>query len=220
MSNIQDLLELSAAASLEKQMALGDLIGEADWSADLDTGTITFGSRYQFPIQVLGTESEQSATWLWAWANTASNIPPQLLNCANNLKAFGTREAIPELTTPNIPLKQIDGHRLAMIASGLCRAACYYRGPYQGGAVFLLISDAPQVQAHIASTPVQVINVFTQLIQAIPLNHRRALEAYLKYKGYSCKATGTGFEATNAKGQTIYAAFDIANRLIKLDTKM
>jgi hypothetical protein len=135
------------------------------------------------------------------------------------LKAFGTREAIPELTTPNIPLKQIDGHRLAMIASGLCRAACYYRGPNQGGAVFLLISDAPQVQAHIASTPVQVINVFTQLIQAIPLNHRRALEAYLKYKGYSCKATGTGFEATNAKGQTIYAAFDKANRLIKLDTK-
>ncbi len=219
MITIQDLLELSAAASLEKQFALGELIGDASWAADLDQGTIAFGDKYQFPIQVLGTESEQSATWLWAWANTASNIPASLLRCANNLMALGTREAIPELTTPTLSLRQIDGHRLALIASHLCRAACYYRGPYDGGAVFLLIPEASQVTAKLPTTPLQVIQTFTQLIQAMPLNHRRTLESYLKYKGYSCKATPSGLEATNIERQNIYATFDSADRLTGLDTK-
>ncbi|MEZ4668394.1 MAG: hypothetical protein R3E39_10805 [Anaerolineae bacterium] len=52
---------------------MSDLIGTDGWATNLDTGTITFGGNYQFPIQVLGTESEQAGTWLWA--NDESNVP-------------------------------------------------------------------------------------------------------------------------------------------------
>ena|SRR5258708_2109055 len=215
--NVQDLVERYVVASLEKQFALGEVIGDANWSANLDKGTITFGSKYQFPVQVLGSEADQPKTWLWAWANAASNIPARLLACANDLKAFGTREAISELTTSEMSLSKIDGHRLAIIASGLCNAACYYRGPYDGGAVFLIIPDAPPVNAKLSSTPERLINIFSQAIQTMPFNHRHALAAFLEYKGYSVNATNTGIDAKNKQNQVIHAEFDSANRLTKLD---
>src|SRR2546422_10298524 len=166
MSKLKDLFERHAAAAWDKQQALSALIGEHSWGLDTQNGVITFNKRLNFPAQVLGTESDVSNSWLWAWANKASSLPKKLLASARELRAIGEKESIVELTQPQISRDNVDGPYLSLLASGLCKADCYYRGPYDNGAVFVLIS-APAVRqkmddsaAHLASLFSQVISTF------------------------------------------------------------
>ncbi|WP_376768412.1 DUF6882 domain-containing protein [Paenibacillus planticolens] len=53
--------------ALEKQLAINDSIGNLDWNVDMSAGTATFGNELTFPIQMLGSVSHQSNTWLWAY---------------------------------------------------------------------------------------------------------------------------------------------------------
>ncbi len=74
---------------LDRQFHLTDLIENHDWNFDLATGTLSFGNQHQWHTQLLGTESETSGTWLWAWANTESNILAHLLVASLALKTYG-----------------------------------------------------------------------------------------------------------------------------------
>jgi hypothetical protein len=130
-----------AAASFDKQRQFADLVETFDWRFNMDSGILSFGDRYQWRAQVLGTESEETQTWLWAWANEASKIPPPLLQASLAMKALGEQRLIEELTEPEVPLGKIDGHFFAMLASGVCQANSYYRAPYDGGTAYLLIRD-------------------------------------------------------------------------------
>jgi hypothetical protein len=75
-----DLFAQHVATAMARQVALADLIGERNWSVDLSAGHATFGDDLRFAIQLLGTESQGDGTWLWAWANAESNLPPALLH--------------------------------------------------------------------------------------------------------------------------------------------
>ena len=74
-----------AISSFERQLHLSDIAGKGDWHFDLSTSTLSFDNLYQWHAQLLGTESQASNTWLWAWANadtsdkdtTSENSPAQ-----------------------------------------------------------------------------------------------------------------------------------------------
>ena len=219
MTTFQTLFEEHAAASLDKQWALSEVIGDAGWQLDLDTGTISFGPTLTFPIQILGTESEYSNTWLWSWANTESNLPPRLIQASLQLRELGTAERIAEFADAQLDLEQIGGHQIALAAAGICQSDCYYRGPYEGGAVYVLI-DAPIVGQQRKDSPVRVINVFNQLISTFALDHRRALTAFLRQKGYTLTETKTDIEATAPDRSSLRATFDQRGRLVEMNTTM
>ncbi|MDQ3813354.1 MAG: hypothetical protein M3347_05330, partial [Armatimonadota bacterium] len=115
MSTLKDLLSRHIASSLFKQHTLGRFLGEHNWSISLSGGVVDFGKGRVYPIQLIGTESELSGTWLWAWANTESSIPEQLLVCARQLRDFGEEEGIEELTQAELDSARVDGHLLAMV---------------------------------------------------------------------------------------------------------
>lgn len=117
---IARFLDAEFARSFDKQLHLGDLIGECDWNVDLKQGLLSFQDRYSWRIQILGTESTRGNTWLWAWANVASNLPPNLIEASLQLREFGKEHGIPEFTEAKLSLDQIDGHTIALIASGIC----------------------------------------------------------------------------------------------------
>lgn len=129
------------SVSICKQLYLSELIGSSAWHFDLSLGLLAFGDIHHWQVQVLGTESAVTQTWLWSWANTASSIPSSLLGSAITMQLHGESQGIPELTEPELSLDRIDGHTIAMIASGICRANAYYRSPYDGGALYDLIMD-------------------------------------------------------------------------------
>src|SRR5512143_3792050 len=111
----QTYLERYALLSLEKQDKLESLIGEHLHELDLEAGTIRFDT-LQCPVQVIGTESDNTLTWLWAWADEDAEVAGVLLQSAIGLRMWGAEAGVVELTTPSVDLNRAEGHAIAMIA--------------------------------------------------------------------------------------------------------
>lgn len=215
---LQALYDEHAFSSLEKQLHLSDLHGEHGWEFDLETGVLTFDEKHHYASQVLGTESHDSDTWLWAWANNASGIPAKFLKAARQMRAHGKEHGVAELTEPKVSLSVAEGHYLAIIAAGLCEAKAYYRGPYEGGALFVLITD-DALPPHPQGAIVRIRSLVPQALSALPIaDHRRAFEGYCKYLGVSVQAKGTSLIAEAEEGSA-KATFDKLGRLTKLSAK-
>ena len=211
------LFSRHAAASFDKQCYLASLIDSEPWHFDLASGLLSFGDKYHWHAQLLGTEADDSQTWLWAWANTGSNIPPTLLQCALQMKELGDQRLIEDLTTPQLPLDEIDGHVLSMIASGVCQANAYYRGPYEGGAAFLLIKD-DAFPKHTDPPLQRIASVFPQAISNIDIpNHKLALMGHLEFYGLAHEQEGDKIMVKENGEPVLTAMFDKRNRLTKLD---
>lgn len=232
MPYLADLYTQHAALSLEKQLALGEVIGANRFAFDADAGTLSFGPALSFPMQVLGTVSRQSSTWLWAWASPHP-LAPALLQAAHQLRALGQRTGIEELldegfdlvlpaTLPLQPLSlpqqdPLDGHYLAMLAAGVCGADAYYGADYDRGIAYVLLPHVPQLAAHPRDTPAELAAVFTRLRQLpYALDQRAAFGAYLQQKGYAAEQRGQQVRGTKGPGQLL-ATFDGAGCLTALE---
>lgn len=214
--HLKDLIDEHAVASFDKQMHLRELTANLDWSFQMETGLLSFGNRQRWRAQILGTESMSSRTWLWAWANEASGIPPRLLMAAGVMRHWGERLSIPELTEPEVPLRAVDGYLLALVASGLCHADGYYRGEYPGGSAYLLVSDENYPRRADCSAA-RVLSVLPQALTSLPIgNHKTALLAYLKYCGLAGCWDGNTFTAHEQGRTALTASFDERDRLVQL----
>jgi hypothetical protein len=210
----QDLFTQYAATGVSRQLALADLLGDRDWELDLTAGTVTFGTDLTYPIQLLGTESEADGTWLWAWANEESNLPPALLQLCGWLREYGRRAALPELSEPTFPLDRADGHRLALLASGLT-GRCYYRGPYEGGAVFFHLENLPaEVLAPVSAE--RALTALGQVIQSFPVDHRSAAVAFLHQQGWQVEPGNEVVVGRHPDGSDIRLEFDRQGRISQL----
>jgi hypothetical protein len=216
MSKLSDLFERHVAASWDKQQALAAVLGQHSWQLDTENGIITFNDRLKFPTQILGTESEVSNSWLWAWGNKVTPLPEKLLASANELRALGERERIEELTQAQISRDKANGHYLALLASGVCKADCHYRGPYENGAVFVVI-NAPQVKQRMDDSPAHLALMFSQVMSNFELNHRSALRSYLQFKRYAVLETPTELTGRSSRGGELRATFDRAGRIADLE---
>ena len=206
--------------SFDKQLFLSEMIENMSWQFDLKSGELTIGSQYVFQTQVLGTEEESSGTWLWAWANEASDIPHQLLHASRTMKAFGDRHGISELTDPEVSLDQIDGHTLALISSEICKANAYYRCPYHGGALFLLIVDQ-----NFPKRTDQFLNrisfVFSKAIASLNISdHKAAFTGYLNYHNLAFAQSGNQVIVEENGEPVVIATFDDENRLTNLEVTL
>ena len=127
---INNLLEMFIAQSLEKQLALSELLGQSRWSVEPVLGWIEFDQTWRFPFQLLGAESEESNTWLWAWADERyiKHKEPHVLQAAIQILQYGQRNGIAEMVQPEIDLEVIEeGHIMALICCGLIGADAYFR---------------------------------------------------------------------------------------------
>lgn len=210
----QASLARHVGTAFARQIALADVLGERSWRLELSEGIAHFGDDLHFPVQLLGSAAEDSDTWLWAWANTASNLPEPLLIAANALRARGEREGPAELATASLPLDGDDGHSLALLAAALS-ARCYYRGPYRGGALFFLLDDVPAEVFAPCDDP-RVLRLLGQLVAQFPLDNRVMTEGFLEDQGYALQREPGQTVALRGGGR-ITLHFDALDRLAQVD---
>ncbi|GIV85730.1 MAG: hypothetical protein KatS3mg052_2737 [Candidatus Roseilinea sp.] len=226
----EDLFIKHGAASFDKQIYLDAMLGKCGWAFDLNSGILAFRRPHeddlQLNVQVLGTESEDSQTWLWGWANPSS-IPAALLKLANELKAFGAVAGVPELVTPELPITSaVNPQRIALIACGVQRAACFFRAPYPRGALYLLIKD-PRYKRSVTRPIPRIVRIFPAFLSRYPVHHpRAALLSYLQFYRLDVREEGQRIIATTKAAprsplgagapQQLIAEFDEQDRLIAL----
>ncbi|MCA9803725.1 MAG: hypothetical protein KC777_17260 [Cyanobacteria bacterium HKST-UBA02] len=219
-----DLYHQHIAASFDKHVQLEELLGD-DWSWNLDMSTALLtltikGDTLDIPFQVLGSESHVSGTWLWSWANQASNLPEKVLDAALKLRAQGEDQEIPELTEASLPLEAVSGHMLSLVARGICGADAFFCGPYENGGVFLLLTDFPQLPVP-ENPAVRMTSIFPLLVSNVPVdNHRAAFEGYAKYYGFVTEQDQSEVVARHEKFGELVAEFDEMNRMTSLDARL
>lgn len=220
--DLQELFVQHCARSWDKQMALSAMLGEEHrWDFNLNSGKLIFNERLAFDTQLIGTEAYDSNSWMWAWANTMSDISGHFLQACDLLRQYGTEHAVPTFLQSTLTLDDWQqGHVFTMIACGLYGADAYYRATYDGGALFLLIKDAtfPPITQH----PIErVALLFPQLIAGMSVpDHRQAFIAYLQSYGLQVGTKDNAVSGQHSDGTIIRAAFDAQQRLAKLNTTL
>jgi len=220
------------AASYDKQIYLQAMYGQAGWSLDLGTGVLAFRKPHEEPqqlyVQVLGTQSDDSGTWLWAWANEAQSFAPHLLAAAEELRAHGVRHGVRELTAGEITCDaRTNGDSIAAVASGVCRAGRTFRASYPRGALYLLIRD-PRFKRPVSQPAPRIVRAFPLFLKAhLHAAARPALLAYLQFyrmnveehgarvRAWSEGAARNAIGAEAARG--LIADFDDAGRLLRIE---
>ncbi|WP_298988296.1 DUF6882 domain-containing protein [uncultured Campylobacter sp.] len=96
-------------------------------------GKISFGDDAPHAIWYIGSEASGSRTWLWGYENI-NRLDERLLVLARDVRDFGLRHGLVELSTPKLALSaEINGHVLSTIACGLSQEPlCYYCCPHAG----------------------------------------------------------------------------------------
>lgn len=212
MTALKPYFERFALASLEKQARLYSFLGEHILDLDLDAGTARFSDSLAFPFQALGTESDNSLTWLWAWAEEQAEIPPNLLASARALRAWGEKEGLQEFILPAVDLDLADGTMLSLIASEICKASGYYRDPYEGGTLFLLLSGIA-LDDQLVFDRRGLVRQLADLASHYDFNHRNALLSYFRARAIPATDAGETVSAELANGERLVAVFDAAGQV-------
>lgn len=212
--SVQELLEQYSALAYDHQHDLAEVIGDQGWQFDMGAGTIAFGPELVFPVQILGSFSRQSETWLWGWANEQSGIPAALLAQARQLQAYGAQHGIERLTTPSFEATEHELHVVGSIASGMFDASGYFLADY-GPGIMLVTVKSGQVDRVRTDGFARILHAFPQAISFFELRHRPAFVHYLRQKRYQLTETADTVTATDGQA-SITASFDELGRLSRL----
>lgn len=197
-SDYLSLLSLSAGAAIVRQNKLGELVvGENGWNIDVRNRRIKFGES-EFDCGIIGSESEYGATWLWGWANTESNLPENVF--APSRRAKRALSECAEFTTAKFGLDEIHtGHNLSMITTAISeKNACYYRCPYEGGAVFAQIEGLPEeIFAPISLD--ELVKSYVEIISSLYCDHKLLAAGLLHANGFAFEDSGNSILTTGEK---------------------
>ncbi|MBE8727632.1 DUF6882 domain-containing protein [Flavobacterium hungaricum] len=211
----KELIERYGGIVLDKQLHFGDIIGDNNWNINIANAAISFGDEFVFPIQVLGTISHSSQTWLWAWANTQSGLPESIIQDALALKKYGEENQIDLLKNDTFGFTAEELHLMGLVASGIHNSSAYYICDYGQGAMVVTIKSN-EIEKTRTDNHLRIMTVFPQLISQYEVNHNKALTYYLKDKGYTISENGKKLTASK-NDETITAEFDELERLTKLN---
>lgn len=198
-SDFLSLLSLSAGSAIMRQNRMGKLvIGENGWNVDLRNRIIKFGES-EFDCGIIGSEDYYSQTWLWGWANTESGLPE--LSFAPARRAKRNLPECAEITTAKFSLDELhSGHNLSMATVGAAeKNVCYYRCPYESGAVFVQINGLPE-EIFAPASLFEIANQIVEIIGSFYCDHRLLCAGMLHQNGYAIESSETEISATDGTG--------------------
>lgn len=178
-SSWRDVLSESLGYMMAVQLAFGEIaVRDRDWDVDFSRGVIAFGED-EYPIQFIGSQSDVSNTWLWAWENI-NGFDSSLLELAEKTKQRGNEWGLEPLTKAQSNLDTLlSGHTIASVACAISEEKlCYYRCPYSGGAAFVAVRGVDEAVfsgADIAA----FAEITMKCISEFDLDHRIFAESFL-----------------------------------------
>lgn len=197
-------------AAFARQVVFSTFLGDRNRSLTLSTGKVRIGDDMEFPIQLLGSEVHDNKTWLWAWANRHIDPAPQSMAAVNGLRRIGKEQGIDEFSEPSFSLDVADGHKIAMVASGI-HGCCYSREPCNGGAAFFLVTDVPD--SLLAPIPPEgVITIILEVISQFEIDHRLMARSFLASQEFTLREEPRSVVASRDGGQ-FTLLFDAYDRL-------
>ncbi|RBQ24313.1 hypothetical protein ALNOE001_02240 [Candidatus Methanobinarius endosymbioticus] len=182
--SFQKIFTKYGAFALDKQESLFEVIGDNIGELDIDNGTISFGEELEFPIQIIGTLSNETSKWHWAWDNEEVGIPKNLVKEAEDVKKIGEKYDIGQFTTDIFDADLLESHIIAMTVSGIMNDDAYYAVDFDDIVFFVTIKS--DKIPHVESIE-RFINTYDKFQKEFDVKGRLAFEGYTKLRGYQYK---------------------------------
>lgn len=209
------LAELYGGLAMEKQWDLYNVIGRKSGKINAAKGTIKFGFWLSFPVQILGTYTISTQTFLWAWASS-SPFPSDIIQQALQLKSYGIKNGISRLSKALFQAEKLHLNLIGSIASGMFNASAYYlvEGKDEITVVTLngdkINSKAPAGHDLAKLVIPEWVSWFEMT------DERHAIVTYLTAKGYEITWEGTEMTA-KLGGDWFKAVFDEESKLVSFE---
>jgi hypothetical protein len=216
MNDLTTYFERYALLAQEKREKLLKLVGEHPVDLDLEAGTARFNDALVLPFQVLGTESENTLTWLWAWADEQTEMPEGLLRSSRAIKIWLETKGLGGYASPSLDLDTADGTQLAVISCEVCMASAYYRDHYEGGSLLLLLFGRG-IDRQPPFTRSELVRALSDLAAQYDFDHRGALTAYFQTKHLPFSSEGSMFSGELASRERLVAVFDDRGRVTTIN---
>lgn len=188
-SDLLSVLSLCLGTAVARQNRLGEFIGKNNWSVDVNKRMLKFGL-HKYKIGLIGTESEYSDTWLWGWGHTEGGLPEGFAEPSENV-----RRLLPDCAAFSEAKFGLDelrmGHNLSTVTVGVSdRNVCYYRCPYEGGAMFAQIEGLPD-KLFRPLTLTEIAGLQTDIISSYDCSHKLLAAGMLHQNGYTFTDNGS-----------------------------
>ena len=220
MVTFTELQDDGALLSFEHQLHLTDRVGVASWSMDLEQKRFELSNDERTvsctDVQFLGSAAPGPQSWLWAWANPG-DYRADIMTLAGQVREFGERNGIPELTTAEVPFAALPGSPTdpALVTSYIMDVAKVitghgtgYSAPVGGGTRFAFLLDHPEFPLP-EPEPSRVARVLQQGLTEFRLhNHRRAVESYASSRSGLDLSVEGPHSVITCPGLTIEIRFD------------
>lgn len=167
------------------------------YKIDINKGIISFGLK-KFKIQVLGTESDESNTWLWGWANDI--FPDSSLKAAKEIKERGKELGLKALYSEQFELtKQFNGDTISILSCDLIdEDVCFYPVKKDNVTLYILIYGMPEC-VFVELDYGVFIEVILSVVKNLFVDHKVLVESMLEKNK----------TAYRWEGDSIIADFDI-----------
>lgn len=181
---LQDLIDEAIFISTEHQARLAELTGESDWAVDFSAPSFSLKSDPSVTLTpyLLGTESEQRGSWIWAWQELG-HFPAQVVSAAVQSREAGERLGVQELATDELLLSEGLARRLTLAAKAATGIWAHYPATAGGGVRAWLLVDGPQFELP-EPTVQRMGRVMAQALQTgTAVHHQRAVDSYARLRG-------------------------------------
>ncbi|KRD22200.1 hypothetical protein ASE39_07445 [Acidovorax sp. Root267] len=145
-----DTVATAHQALYEKQRVLESDYGISRfsrWDYDQPTGTLTFSdngvARVVADIEFIGSVSETTHTWLWAWANFHNQA--KVISRIPDVWEFGEDKGFRHLTVPLWKGDATDGWEVSGVAADVLGAQGVYRAPTAHGFLYMALMSVQTV---------------------------------------------------------------------------
>ncbi|OOR99483.1 hypothetical protein B0186_07625 [Canicola haemoglobinophilus] len=216
--SFSSLYDQYAIWGFEKQLEFAQQVEGLDWEVDLSSGQIKFNQSLVFPVQILGSFSFENETWLWAWANTKSNIPTKLLSQVKELRAYGKKYKISELTKANLRLSINDIHSFGLVALGMFDYQGYYVGNFGSGALLMTIPELSKSMEKTAEqVQLDILSVYSKFISMFEIKaQKKVLKNYVTAKKYVIVEDNDTHLIARKGEKEIIGIFDEQGKILQL----
>jgi hypothetical protein len=179
---MENLLIKFGGIGIDKQFILSKKLIEDDWSYLPDEGILKFENNMKYKVQVLGTQSNVSKTWLWSWANDDFQANKESLNAVKKIKEYGEKNNIDILTEEEIEISDdLNDFLIAVVSSGIYDSKGFYIGKLELGSIVFLIDDEKVKMETETEVGKRLSTVLMNLISYLKRDHNKAFESYLNF---------------------------------------
>jgi hypothetical protein len=183
-----DIFEHGVGRALSRYYGLFDWLGDHQVFIDVQAEIINFGDGRVFPIQLLGTESHITNTWLWAWANTTSNLPAGIIQAAEAMRNHEFGEGVHEIITPKFPIEQVNGFHISLLGSSWFYGTIPYYYQYDGGSLHMLIEEMDPAIGYGCDAK-RIAEIFSYILEIPGISHLFAIDSFMRNEGFQYEET-------------------------------